>query len=173
MNNARSLVIFSILTLLSLCCQAQTLWRETVVGMSPDEVRKLVPEAEPPAGKAGVLADGAVEILRVSQFELLGERFAASFYFKDEKLAQVTLALQGEKSFPAALSTFDSLSEALRTKYGSEISRRVSQTPFPSANATWLSGRTNISATVFSVARGHLVFNVNYQVRVAREADKL
>jgi hypothetical protein len=141
--------------------------------MSPEEVNILIPDAAEPSSQPGWLQDGANELLRVEHFDLLNEFFTASLYFKERKLSQVTLTLTGEKSFDSALRTFDSVSAALCSKYGQEVSRRVSNSPFPSAQATWLCGRININVTVLSVATGHLVFNINYQATLAREADKM
>lgn len=151
----------------------QTLWRETAAGMSLAEVRRLVPEAAPPDGKPSSLAGGAVELLRAPSVELVNQQFAASFYFRSDKLTQVTLSLLNPKTFDSALLTFESLTEALRAKYGPELSRKLSRESMSKAEATWMSGRTNIDLFVLSVAPGHLVFNLNYQVRLAREADKL
>ncbi len=173
MLNLKSLFIALAVALLGVAAHAQTLWRGTVAGMPPAEVKRLVPEAVPPEGKAGSLATGAVELLRVPNFELVNEQFSASFYFKNDKLSQVTLALRGTKSFESALRTFESVTEALRARYGPELSRKLPQGSLATAEATWLSGRTNIDLFVLSVAPGHLIFNINYQVRLAREADKL
>ena len=170
--------LFSILltlaaVLTALPASAQTLWRETTIGMSPAQVKARVPEATTVSGERGTLNDGEVELLRVEQFELLNEAFSASFFFKDKKLAQVTLTLREQMTFPSALRLFEALSEALTVRYGRAISSSITETPFKEASASWQSGRTNISVLAMSVVKGHLVFNVSYQIRLAAEARKL
>jgi hypothetical protein len=141
--------------------------------MAPEQVRKVVPEALPVVVDRGTLNSGAEELLRIDNYEIVNEKFAASFYFKDQKLVQVMLSLVNPGSFATTMGVFDALTEALRAKYGSELSRRISQSPFPTADATWLSGRTNIGITLMAATENFVRLNINYQVRVAREADKL
>ena len=160
-----------LLVIFSASAQEQTLWRKTVAGMSPAEVTRRVPEATPPKGLPNTLEDGAVELLKIPSFALVNQPFSASFYFKRDKLTQVMLSLLTPSTFDSALLTFDSLTEALRAKYGPEISRSRN---FFKAEAMWISGRTNITLILFSVAPGApIIFNLNYQVRLAHEADKL
>lgn len=173
MSIYKRLVAFAVLIAVCEVSFAQTLWRETVYGMGPDEVMKLVPEAVPVTVKRGTLNSGAEELLRIDGVEIVNEKFTASFYFKDQKLVQVMLSLESPKSFPTSLRVFDTLTEALRAKYGQELSRKVSRTPFPHADATWLSGRTNIGVWLMAVDETHVRLNINYQVRLTREADKL
>lgn len=165
--------MFSILiTGTSLC--AQTLWQGAAYGMSVDEVRKVVPDAVPPRKDPGHLGDGSQELLRLDGIELVNKKFAASFFFKAKKLSQVTLSLQNGRSFDEALGVFDSLTEALRAKYGPEISRKIDRGRLlDTAKATWLLGGTNVSLFLMGVGKDYAVLNVNYQVRLAKEADKL
>jgi hypothetical protein len=39
--------------------------------------------------------------------------------------------------------------------------------------ALWLSGKTNISLYLMAISDADAVLNVNYQVRLAQEAEKL
>jgi hypothetical protein len=167
-------ILLALATVLTaLPASAQKLWRETTVGMSPAQVQMRVPEAVVISSDQATLNGGELELLRVEQFELLKEKFSASFFFKDKKLAQITLSAKEQMTFPSALRLFESLSEALTVRYGRPIRSSVTDEPFNEASANWQSGKTNISVLVMSVAKEHLVFNVSYQTRLAAEAGKL
>jgi hypothetical protein len=153
--------------------EAQTLWRNSIFGMTKEQVITVVPEAAPVAGKHGTLKTGAEELLRILGVEIVNEKFTASFFFKDQKLVQVMLSLENPKSFVTTMIVFNALTDSLRAKYGQEISLRQAQTPYPNAEAIWLSGRTNISVNADAVAETSVYLKVNYQVRITREADKL
>jgi hypothetical protein len=173
MNNALRPLIAFILIVVSPCAMAQTLWGGTVYGMSLEQVKAAVPNAKSPNGKPGTLKGGAQEQLRVEDIEIVNQKFAASFYFLDGKLTQVTLSLSKPRSFEQTLLVFDRLTEALRAKYGQELNRQIRRGDLNIAKATWLAGRTNISVVALSVGRNNASLNIAYQVRVAREGDKL
>lgn len=165
-------VIFSILITAPTLC-AQTLWHGTAYGMSVDDVEKVVPKAAPPPANPGHLGDGSEELLCLEGIELVNEKFTAKFFFKAKKLTQVTLSLQEGHTFDEALRVFNRLTEALRTKYGPELSRETHRGMLNTAEAEWVSGRTNVNLTAMSVGGNDAILNVNYQVRLAKEADKL
>jgi hypothetical protein len=167
---------FIALLALSLCftsALAQELWQKTRYGMTVEQVVAAVPNASPPPLNAGSLADGAKELLRVSDLELVGYRFSGKFYFIERRLTQVTLTPERISTFASAMLVFDSLTEALRTKYGAEVVRSVERGLLNKAEASWQSGRTNISLICVSVGAADPALNLNYQVRTAKEADKL
>jgi hypothetical protein len=163
-----AVVLFTACTLAS----AQSLWGGADYGMSVSQVRSAVKGAVTP-DKPGHLGDGAEELLKVANVEIVNQRFDAHFYFKGQKLSQVTLSLIPEREFHGLMLVFDSLTDALRSKYGQEISRNISRGTLNRADATWMSGRTNINVFVLSVSDTSGVLNINYQVRVASDADKL
>jgi hypothetical protein len=172
MNDALRLLVVFTLLVVSPCSMAQSLWGRTEYGMSLEQVKAAVPSAKPPE-KPGDLRSGAQEQLRLGNVEIVNKKFAASFYFLGGKLTQVTLSLPKSQTFDQALLVFDRLTDALRTKYGQEISREIKRGPLNKAQATWLAGRTNITVIALSVGKGDALLNINYQVRVARDADKL
>jgi hypothetical protein len=140
--------------------------------MSLDQVKSMVPNAAAPI-KPSRLADGAEELLRLQEVEIVNKKFAASFYFIGGKLTQVTLSLEKGHSFDSAMLVFNSLTEALRAKYGQEISRDIKRGGLNKASATWMAQRTNVNVFAMSVGENDTFLNINYQVRVARNADKL
>lgn len=82
--------------------------------------------------------------------------------------------LNDERSFSSSLLVFDSLADALRSKYGKEISRDVdSRSVLKKAEANWASGRTNINLFVITGGDSPATLNLNYQTRLSAEADKL
>jgi len=150
---------------------AQSLWGGTEYGMSVDQVKSAVPNVTTPSNPNHLL-DDAQELLRLENVEIVNKRFSASFYFIAGKLTQVTLSLEKGHTFRGATLVFDSLTEALRAKYGREINRDSKRGVLNTASATWMAGRTNINVLAMGVENKALL-NINYQVRVARDADKL
>jgi hypothetical protein len=70
--------------------------------------------------------------------------------------------------------TFDRLTTFLRAKYGTEISSTVSSEGILNMDTKdWLSAGTNIGLLAMAVADNPATLNINYQVRVAKAAEKL
>jgi hypothetical protein len=159
---------------LPIAASAQELWRKTTHGMSPNEVREILPETLIPT-RPEKLVGGAIERLRIEQVVLVQSTFSAHFFFIGEKLEQVTLSLKtsGGDTFGTRLVTFDSLVDVLRAKYGAELSKKKKEDGgFRRADAVWISGKTNINLLLLD-AYGSLSLNLVYQVRLSREAEKI
>jgi hypothetical protein len=141
--------------------------------MSVEQVKATVPGVAVPE-KPDFLNSGAEELLRLENIEIVNKTFSAKFYFISEKLTQVTLTLERRLTFDSTMLVFESLTDALRVKYGQEISRDIKRSTIINiARANWLAGRTNISVFAMGVKSSDATLNVNYQVRLARDADKL
>lgn len=154
-------------------CAAQVLWGATEYGMSVEQVKTVLPAAIA-TEKGSTLKGGAVELLRVENIELASRPFVAKLFFQGGNLSQVTLSPAQQESFTAALSVFNSLADALTSKYGAALSREVIRQPLNQGKATWISGRTNITLYVLAINdQGPAVLTISYQVRVAGDADKL
>jgi hypothetical protein len=172
LRNAVYCFLFYVL-FLNAPASAQSLWNGTNYGMSVDEVRATVPKAIAP-DKPNRLADGAQELLRLTNVEIVGKTFDAQFFFRNGRLSQVTLSLEKGHTFHQATLTLNALSDALRAKYGREISHENDRTAaLNRITATWLSGKTNINVLAIGVGDFDATLNVNYQMRIAREAEKL
>lgn len=141
--------------------------------MSLEQVRRAIPAAVPPASNPDRLADGAQELLRLENVDLVENKFSAAFFFRDGKLSQVTLSLDKGNSFRTTMLVFDSLTQALRAKYGKELSHRSDRGILNMVQSEWLSGRTNINLNAVGVGDNDASLNINYQVRLSREANKL
>jgi len=161
------------LCVLATATQAQVLWQGARYGMSVAEVQHTFP-------KAKLLAEpqryGDTEgKLVLPEVALVSEHFDAVFIFKGNRLSQVSLKLKSKEApFDTLLSTtFDSLTTALRAKYGIELNRSIKRGDLNTATIEWMSGRTNIALTMIAVSDTPALLSIVYQVRVARDADKL
>jgi hypothetical protein len=156
-----------------LIAQGQVLWQNTTAGMSVDAVKAVHPNAVA-TDKPESLATGALALLRLGGIEIASEQFVANFYFLHGKLTQVTLSMAEKKSFSATLLTFESLTLALKARYGAELKRELDAGGLlKRAEAEWLNGRTNISVLAIAVGNNPALLNVNYQTRIAQDASKL
>jgi hypothetical protein len=152
---------------------AQTLWQSATHGMTVAQVKQSFPKAIQPEVPE-TLGNGAKELLRERGVAIGTMTFDARFMFKDGKLEQVTLAATDRKAFNLMMSSFDEMRTLLRARYGSEVSSKVDRdSSMGTAKADWLHGRTNISLLLIGIGGNPAVFNINYQVRLAREADRL
>lgn len=149
---------------------AQSLWGTTEYGMSVSQVQSLYPDAKAPVAMS-TLYGGVKGLLTIPGIEIVNNQFTAIFYFKDEKLVQVTLKRE-YASFSSAIPDFKDLTTALRAKYGQEVSSGVERS-LSQATANWLSGKTNITLFAHAMGGSDATLSINYQVRIAKDADKL
>lgn len=166
------LLLIVTLAVLPHAALSQSLWKESTYGMTPEQVKSVFPQATTPT-EPGTLYGGAVELLTVKDVEIINKLFDASFFFKNDKLTQVTLQLHKDNSAAAARIAYDTLREALRSKYGQEINSDSTSGFMTSATTTWMSGKTNIMLFYNKTGTLAPILNVVYQVRIATEADKL
>ena len=148
--------------------RGQALWHGTEYGMALEQAKEHAPDAVRPL-KPKHRSDSAEELLRLDDVALVGKRFSASFFFSDGKLKEVSLSLEEGHDFESAMRVFDFLVEDLRAKHGHEIIRQTMKGSFSNtANATWVSGQTNITLFATSVGENDATLNINYQVRAPR-----
>lgn len=165
MNNIWKAVGLAIVAAtMPLAANAQTLWQNVSVGMNAHQVAEAQPSAiyDP---KPSRLGNGATCDLKIPSLDIDSAPYRVCFFFKDAKLAQVTLNALGEPSD----SQFRSVVTLLRAKYGKELSNEANALGF---EANWLTPEgVNISVIFFN-SYGKLL-NINYQVRIASESGKL
>ncbi|PTW47638.1 hypothetical protein C8J25_103359 [Sphingomonas faeni] len=143
---------------------APTLWQNTQVGMTYAEVKRAQPEAVEPA-KPSTLNDGASCQLSLPKFEVNNDPYTVCFFFKNGALSQVMLTANGDPYE----SQFRGIVTALRVKYGPEVDLHQSSLGY---EADWMTKQgVNVSVTYFNKL-GNLL-NINYQIRLAKEADRL
>ena len=158
---------------ISVPAEAQSLWGGTTSGMNPSQITEVV-KGSRLIQDGDTLGSGARELIRFDDLSVVNESFKVQFYFLKQKLTQVTLSLNGERSFSSTLLVFDSLADALRLKYGKEISGSIdNRSILKKAEANWVNGRTNINLLVLTVGNSPAILNLNYQTRLSGESDKL
>lgn len=167
----RTLLLTTTFALAS-AAQAQTLWTKAEYGMTEGQVKSTFPDVVT-AAKPDHLYGGAVGTLVLPGIEVAGHSFHATFYFVSNKLTQVTLSLDDRAMFDTILITYKGVEEILRAKYGPEIQQQISRGNLNVAEASWLSGKTNINLFASGVSGDKASLNINYQVRLAKEAEKL
>lgn len=164
--------------LLLLCAvvqaRAQTLWQATQYGMSVEEAALAVPGSVAPLDRPATLATGAVEKLRLDGYEVAQQKFRVVLFFRENRLEQVTLSLQDQIPYRSSRLVYESLREALNSLYGPvEEKPETRSSVMGMRQGDWRSGRTNISLLTLGIADLPATLNVNYQVRVAMDADRL
>jgi hypothetical protein len=127
--------------------------------MTVPQVQGAVPSASSPS-QVGRLGDGAQGLLCVRGLKLVDEQFTATFYFRDGTLSQVTLELDNKRQFEAVRPIFDRIVEALRSKYGQEVSHKEDHVGLNILDTTFMSGDTNISVLAMSVGRNPAILNI-------------
>lgn len=146
--------------------QSLSLWKESEYGMSPAQIQELFPSAQPPSSPEK-LYGGAWELLRISDVEIVGHKFTSSFFFKGHRLTQVMLSLADKETAHDGMQMFNSLSDALRQKYGAELSKNDESGPLlTNLTSTWLSGRTYIGLLYMCAGQNSVTLKVNYTVRL-------
>lgn len=172
-------ILLIVILMMSISTQAQPLWGETTVGMTPSEVIEMV-EGSRLIQDGNTLETGAKELARLDDLRVVKELFKVRFYFINDNLTQVTLNLNDEKSFPLSLLVFQSLTNALNSKYGEAISRNIDgRSILQTAEANWISNGMNINLQLMAVGDSPTSLNLNYQLhlnsqkKLSTEAEKL
>lgn len=174
MRKSFSALVLLVWASLSNQAWAQELWQGAAHGMTIEQVRAVLPRAIPPKSSPDIIPPDLTERLRIPDYEIVGIRFEAKFFFKSDLLAQVMLKAPDDIPLAKAQRAFDALNEALRAKYGQGTPSSSSSIFLQTRAVTWQAGRTNVSLNLIVVGDAPpVVLNVNYQARVAAEADKL
>lgn len=151
---------------------AQTLWKDSVYGMTEVEVMKVNPSAVK-TKKGSSLPNGAVQTLEVQNIEIVKRKFTAGFYFKDQKLNQITLSLNKGSNTLDASSKWDELYLALSAKYGKELSKKSQDGILKQKLAEWTAGKTNIQLLFLAVGEKDPILQIAYHQGITQDAEKL
>jgi hypothetical protein len=154
---------------------AQALWQNATVGDTPAAVLSKFEGAinsnDPEKDKLG---DGSQCLVRIEHIELVGKPYRVCFYFVKSKLTQVSLGLQESLKGYSAELHYDRVVQALISKYGERSSVGRDHGMMVMFTDDWYREGMNVSAIMIYVGRdGPAVINLNYQIRIAKEADKL
>lgn len=149
------------------------LWQETRVGMALEDVLSLYPDAVIEDG--GKLKNGPEELAHIPGFEVAGEPFRVMFYFFGGALQQVTLGLEGPEahSESACKLIYKLMRDALTAKYGEPIASDADSGFLTIWQTQWFSDGLNVSLVYVGGGGTGTALNVNYQDRLATEANKL
>ncbi len=149
---------------------AQSLWEGTTYGMSLQEVKALFPTAAPPGNPVSI-EDGSEELLRLRTAKFLGRPFGASFFFRNGRLSQVNISLQGLSSKNDVATVFDTVTSALQAKYGQPVNLERRNAPLvpqgPSenyVNARWNVGLTDIDLLASHSGATDPILIISFQV---------
>jgi hypothetical protein len=140
------------------------LWQDVAYGMTVAEVLTTRPDAVA-SGDRQQLNDGAVSDYRIPTLRLADHDYSVLFYFKGGLLSQVTIATNGGST----ISDFHAVANALRLRYGPEVSFKENPSSFSSGE--WLSAEGINVALVFHEALDCL--NICFQYRYADAAAQL
>ena len=80
-------------SLIAGAAQAQELWRGTVLGMTPDDVRQAFPAAQATPDPARKTSFGAL-LVTIPEVDAFGHRGRADFYFDGDRLTTVRLIVE-------------------------------------------------------------------------------
>ena len=148
---------------------AQELWQGAEVGMTVEDIAALHPNAVVPPDPSR-LGTGAIERLRIANFQVSGEIADVAFYFAGESLNQVTLSFD-VKSHSDAKYAFDNIYRLLIVKYGDPS---IKENGSVGRKSEWyLSNGVNITLLSFESTITIPLLNLVYQSKLAKESDKL
>lgn len=117
----RSLAIGLILAV-GVSAQAGVLWGKTESGQSLEAVQQLYPEgvAHEPSEKLRSQT-GSMFRFELKNVPVGSDKYAARFYFRDDRLEHVKLSLQSDHSGISCNMAFTSVKNALGGKYGAPV----------------------------------------------------
>lgn len=147
-----------------LLSQQRVLWHVTEPGMTPADVRAVLPEASPPA-QPRRLGNGLSLGLVAPSVSNLDRAFDAELYFDDNGLRQVLLQPTRLLAAPAAMREFDELRQAASRRYGRELPATSTPSAEVRAEARWRAGPVTVTLRVET--RGALA-----AVTMTYEADR-
>ena len=157
-----------------MAAHAEPMWGKAEYGASAAEIAKLFPEgASVTPTEKQRLDSGAMLRFQIENVEILGKSFAASFYFLDDGLKQVVLRHKSQENAHSCELTAGAVQEALRAKYGPDIKSTRSGGLGVMRDASWTSGKTTISMTMFAYNTPSCSIFINYSSRLAEAGSKL
>jgi len=148
---------------------ATQLWQEAELGMDPNTIQGLYPEAEASNGNERGM-HGTPQLV-IKDYEVNNRDFNVEFFFDNDKLTKVILRLQKadleSKELPKIYE------DLLESRYGEPLSYYKEGEPLPLIKATWLDGARNITLYWARIRQTDITMSIIYSTRVSREADKL
>ena len=165
-------VLVAAAALIAAPASAQELWQDTEVGMTPDQIRRVHPNARPPAERS-TLRNGATCELEIPDYEVGGMAFRVCFYTRSSHLIQVMLSSEAPTE-----PQFQTMADLLRARYGREVSTdtencRPNRSLRLCSYGWLLPSGTNVSILYMDVGGQAPLLNIVYQTRVRDGANRL
>lgn len=161
------------LALATSIAQAEPLWGQAEHGASTAEISKLFPEgASVTPTERQRFDNGAMLRYELKNVEILDKKFNAGFYFLKDSLTHVSLGWKSEDPIYSCELTTQKVQEALRAKYGADLTSTRSGGLGVIRGASWTSGKTTISLTMFAFDDSCSV-SIVYNARLAEAGSKL
>lgn len=151
---------------------ADVMWGKAAAGDSLEAVKAAHPGGQevPPDEKNVVARTGAMMLYQLQNVPIGAHKFTASFSFKENSLAQVTLATKFKSNERTCTSEHRGLIDALTTKYGKPISADPQSTM---RRTVFQSGATTITAVGLDSPGGECWLNIFYTSELAENAKNL
>jgi TPR repeat protein len=164
-----SLMALSLLLAFSQPALSQELWRGATFGMTEAQVKDKIPGLAKPE-KPETLYGGSTESLRLERVDLAGIPMVAKFYFKADRLWQVTLEAREQRRFSLSLDAFDTLKQQLRQQYGMESFTKSQRGKLDHEEAIWIKGESRVALILMGIL-GKAKLNITYQSAMARSKE--
>lgn len=169
----RTLLLSFLLLMFSNVYGAEALWQYAEPGMTLAQVQKAYPSAHH-VDSTDRSSDGAVELLRIDKVTIGEHDFFVAFMFKDQGLRKVFLRLTDEGDAIEIKNIFHSLLNALRSKYGKELSLTdKTSRVLEDMRASWLSGNTNIDLRYVRIGQTSPMLSITYASNSAESMHNL
>ena len=110
-------VAFIIILITSISARSQQLWNGTSYGMTENTIKNMFPNTVSTKSKKSSW-DSAIPVYDLNGIDLEGDKFTATFFFKDGKLIKVRLYPQELEGTERIFYKANRLEEIITSKYG-------------------------------------------------------
>lgn len=156
-------LLILVLLFASINVYSLTLWENTELGMTPENVLKKVPNAEK-VKEGNILKNDARELIRIKNKKIADKNFKASFYFLKNKLYQVTLQRNKICSYEDNLNLFKKIEKRLDKRYENRLEYNVDSSKMNKrAKAIWKEGNLKIIVLLLPITKDKSILNIIYK----------
>ena len=150
MKIAKKLAIFILISTSSIMVGAQQLWNGTTWGMSESTVKRMFPNIVATKSKIS-LFDSEIPVYDLNEIDLEGDKFTATFFFREGKLIKVRLYPQEIESTERIFYKANRLEEILTSKYGTPYKSEGENLKYKTTR--WKNKRTEIMLVALRVTQ--------------------
>ena len=147
--------------------RSQTLWPGTTAGMTVPQVQAALPEAREPQTALELPAGRGTQLLELAETVVADRKFRVQFFFKPDRLVNVTLLDLAEVD----QKEFETFLDLLRAKYCHEYST----TSGVSVVVRWNAVKTIVLLTWTPPGhdRGNGIMTISYEAPIPKDTDRL